>query len=203
MGTPPAPKEPALWWRSGLAAAACLLLGWFAFVRGVNVPLLSYADLGFHELGHMLTYVFPDLVTAAAGSVFQVAVPLGLAAYFLWRRRDLPAGGFLLAWAGAAAQNASVYIADAPYERLELIGGDHDWAFFFSAEGIDHMDWAVGVAGFVRGAGLVTLLAGLACCAAGPVRTAWRSRRRRPARAPTTGPVAEVAATRAGDILPR
>jgi hypothetical protein len=37
----------------------CLLFGWIAFVRGAGVPLLGLVDLGFHELGHLLTYPYP------------------------------------------------------------------------------------------------------------------------------------------------
>jgi hypothetical protein len=36
--------------------AVCLLFGWIRFVRATRVPLLSLVDLGFHELGHLLTY---------------------------------------------------------------------------------------------------------------------------------------------------
>jgi hypothetical protein len=94
--------------------AVCLLFGWIAFGRGTRVPLLSLVDLGFHELGHLLTYPFPDVITAMMGSVTQVAVPVGLAAYFLVLRRDQLAAGLCLVWAATSAQDASVYIADAP-----------------------------------------------------------------------------------------
>src|SRR5688572_23047535 len=112
-------------WAYAAGAIACLLMGWWALVRGVRVPGLSLVNLGFHELGHFLTYPFPDLMTAAMGSVVQVAIPLSLAVYFAWRSRDLLGAGLCLAWAGASAQEVSVYIADAPYERLQLIGGEH------------------------------------------------------------------------------
>ena len=51
------------------AAIACLVLAWFPFVRDTRVPLLGLVDLGFHELGHLLTYPLPDLWTAAMGSI--------------------------------------------------------------------------------------------------------------------------------------
>lgn len=155
---------------SKLAAglAACLVLGWFAFVRGDRVPLLGGVDLGFHELGHMLTYVLPDLITAAMGSITQVAVPLGIAVYFLWRR-DFLGGGVCLAWAGTSAQDASVYIADAPYEALQLIGGEHDWAFILGPENFNMLDKAHTIAGVVKGFGLLLLIAGCCVCVAGPL----------------------------------
>jgi hypothetical protein len=53
---------------------------YFAFVRQQRVPLLGLVDLGFHELGHLLTYWLPQVITAMMGSAFQIAVPLGIAA---------------------------------------------------------------------------------------------------------------------------
>src|SRR4249920_896638 len=76
--------ERATWRNTGrwmAALLACGALGWWAFVRGTSVPLLSLVDLGFHELGHLLTYWLPDVVTAMMGSINQVLVPVALAAY--------------------------------------------------------------------------------------------------------------------------
>lgn len=160
-------------WRYVVGAAAICVLGWFAFVSGNRVPLLSMADLGFHELGHLIGYVLhlPDAITAAMGSALQILVPTGLAVYFLWLRRDVLAGSLMLAWAGTNCQDVSVYIADAPYLRLPLLGGDnstHDWGYLLSGS----LDKAAGLSGFVWGLGLVLLLAGLVLCLGTPV---WRS----------------------------
>jgi hypothetical protein len=55
--------------------------------------------------------------------------------------QDDPSGSALcLGWAATSAADAARYVADAPYERLELIGGDHDWAFIFDS--LNHMEWA-------------------------------------------------------------
>jgi hypothetical protein len=144
----------------------CLLFGWIAFVRGARVPLLSLVDLGFHELGHFLTYPFPDVVTAMMGSVTQVAVPLGVALYFLLLRRDLLGGGVCLAWAATSAQDASVYIADAPTQALPLLGeGIHDWAFVLGR--FHALDAAGTIAAGVKAFGLALLFAGFALCAWG------------------------------------
>ena len=150
------------------AAAAllwCVVVGWVAFVRSSPVPLLSLVDLGFHELGHLVTYPLPwDGVTAAMGSITQVAVPVGVAVYFAWLRREPGSASVCLAWAASSAQNASVYIADAPFERLELIGGDHDWAFLLAG----HLGWAAPLATSVRFGGLLLLLAAAALAGAAP-----------------------------------
>jgi hypothetical protein len=149
-------------WRFVAGLAGCLVLGWFAFVRAEPVPILRLVDLGIHELGHLLTYVFPEIITAVAGSAFQVLVPVGLAVGFWFGLRDRMAAGLCLAWAGSSAQQVAVHVADAPYQRLPLIGGEHDWAFILGRLGM--LDGAEGVATAVRGLGLVLLLAGMAAC---------------------------------------
>jgi hypothetical protein len=155
-----------LHWQRGrylVGGGVCLLFGWVAFVRGSSVPLLSLVDLGFHELGHLLTYPFPDVVTAMMGSIAQVAVPLGIALYFLFLRRERLGAALCLAWAGTSAQNVSAYIADAPIQALPLLGeGEHDWAFVLGR--FDAMDSAATVAAFVKGFGMVLLFAGFAVC---------------------------------------
>lgn len=159
--------KPAGPWQFVAGAAVCCVLGWFAFVRGTSVPVLSLADLGFHELGHLLTYVFPDVVTATMGSVTQVAVPWALAAYFFVVRKDLFGGVVCMAWTATSLQNASVYIADAPWEQLPLIGGYHDWAFVLGPEHFDVLHRAEDIAAVVKGAGLVVLLNALLICIVG------------------------------------
>ncbi len=143
------------------------MFGFYAFVRGTRVPLLGLVDLGFHELGHLLTYPLPDVITAAMGSITQVLVPVGLALYFLIVRRDLLGGGVCLAWAATSAQDASVYIADAPFQRLQLIGGEHDWAFVLGPEHLNMLGSAHTIAAVVKGVGMLFLFAGITCCSLG------------------------------------
>lgn len=155
------------WRRDAVVVAAGAILGWFG-MRGGRVPLLSGADLGFHELGHLVCYVldaflpWPQVVTAAAGSGFQAGVPLGLATYFLAVRHDRAGGAVCLAWAATAALDVARYIADAPYENLPLIGGQHDWAYILGSEQLDRMHDAGHLASFVTGLGWALLAAALA-----------------------------------------
>jgi hypothetical protein len=141
------------------ALAWCALCGWFAFVRGTRVPLLWCVDLGFHELGHMIMYAIPinQVLTAAMGSISQCAVPTGIALYFWFGRRDAVAGSVCMAWAATSFQDASVYIADAPYQRLQLIGGEHDWAFVLGPEHLNRLQDAHAIATVARDTGLVLL----------------------------------------------
>jgi hypothetical protein len=172
----------------------CAICGWFAFAKSQRVPLLSLADLGFHELGHLILYIIPisQLLTAAMGSIMQCAVPLGLAAYFGYRRKDQLSMVACLAWASTNFQDVSVYIADAPYERLELIGGEHDWAYILGSDGLDRMHDAARLASNVRGLGVLVLLGAVAVAVVGLVRSTGPS-------APEPVPDAATAAT-PGDL---
>jgi len=145
--------------------AGCAVLGFFPLILGDRVPLLGLVDLGFHELGHLLTYPFPDLFTAIMGSGTQLLVPLGLAAYFLWLRKDRVAAGLCTAWAGTSAYDVSVYVADAPYEKLQLLGegAEHDWAFVFDR--LNAMETADEVALVLRALAWGLVLGGMALCA--------------------------------------
>ena len=144
-------------------AAWCLAMTW-CFVAGRPVPLLGLVDLGFHELGHFLTYVLPwELVTAAMGSVAQIAVPLGCAAYFLVARSERLAAAVCLAWTATSAWGVHRYVADAPYERLPLIGGDHDWAFILHEA--DRMSWSSPLARLVWLFGVACLVGAFALTA--------------------------------------
>ncbi len=149
-------RSPIAW---AAALVWCAVLGWFAFVRGRRVPLLSLVDFGFHELGHLICYILPvgELITAMAGSGMQVLVPLGLAVSFAVFRRDAIGAVCCAAWATTSMQDASVYIADAPYQNLQLVGGEHDWAFALGEEGLDRMQDAARIASTVRVAGLLLL----------------------------------------------
>ena len=138
-------------------------------MRDDSVPVLSLIDLAFHEFGHFATYVFSEPVTAIMGSVAQVAFPLAIAGYFAFRMRDWLAAALCLAWAGTSAQNVSVYIADAPYEELELLGGEHDWAYLLGPEVWDRLDDAESIAGTVDTLGILLLLAGIVICVLAPL----------------------------------
>jgi hypothetical protein len=154
-----------------------VLLGVLSARSGARVPFLWGVDFGIHEFGHLVTFWAPWQITAAAGSVFQVAFPLGLAAYFLFARRELWAAAPLLAWAGASARNAAVYIADAPFQRLELWGGpgvQHDWATLLAGPGLRY---AAALAGTVDAVGWLLIVVGFLLAAVPPIR-AWLAQSR-------------------------
>ena len=153
------------WGRYVLGAVAATAIAVVAFGFRQPVPALDLFDLGMHELGHLLTGLLPRMVMFLSGSVLQVAVPLGLAAYFLSRRSEWASAGFCLAWAGTSARDVAVYVADAPAQALPLIGGGtHDWAYLLGPQGFDCIDRAGAIAGFVEIVGLVMAVGGVALC---------------------------------------
>lgn len=143
------------------ALAAVGVFGYYAFQQNTRVPLIWRFDLGMHELGHMVGYILPVSQTVAfvMGSLTQVLVPLGLGVYFAWGKADRVAGGVCLAWSASNLQDASIYIGDAPYERLQLIGGMHDWAYILGAEQLDRLDRATAYASQTRTLGLFFVVA--------------------------------------------
>jgi hypothetical protein len=155
------------WHHDAWTLAACAVLAWLG-LRGQRVPLLSSADLGFHELGHLVSYFlaavippWPEAWTAAAGSAFQVGVPLGVGLYFLINRRDPRGAAICFTWAATAAHDVARYIADAPFEALPLIGGEHDWAAILGPDHLDRLDDAASWAATVQNLGWALFVAGV------------------------------------------
>jgi len=165
------------WGRYALGALAAAAIGWVAFGAEKPVPALDLFDLGMHELGHLLTALMPRMVMFLSGSVVQVAVPLGLGAYFLFRRREWASAGFCLAWAGTSARDVAVYVADAPVQALPLIGGGtHDWAYLLGPQGFDCIDRAGAIARFIEALGLLMVVGGVGVCLWPLVSRLWAPR---------------------------
>ncbi len=149
-----------------VAIAATCLLALLTYSKGGWVPLLSRADLGIHEFGHLLFWWGPELMVQFAGTLVQVGLPLLLGVYFLWRN-DRMAVVLMLAWAAESLNNVSVYMYDATRMQLLLVGDDgsgagHDWHNIFSRLGVlSHTDT---IAYTVRGLSAVVFVtaAGLA-----------------------------------------
>jgi hypothetical protein len=168
------------WGRYALGAAAAIAIGVVAFGCKQPVPGLDQFDLGMHELGHLLAGLMPRMVMFLAGSAMQIAVPLGLAAYFLLRRKDWASAGFCLAWAGTSGRDVAVYVADAPLQALPLIGGGtHDWAYLLGPQGFDCIDQAGAIARVVEVLGLAMVIWGVGLCLWQPASRLWNRRRDR------------------------
>jgi hypothetical protein len=168
------------WWPWVVSAGVVVLIGVLSATSGARVPFLWFIDFGIHEFGHLLTGRAPWRITAFAGSFAQVAFPLGLAAYFGLHRGEMWAAAPLLAWAGASLRNVSVYIADAPYQQLELWGGEgalHDWAQLLQGKPLMHAD---AVAWFANTAGWMAIVTAFALAMA-PLLAQYRTARTRAA----------------------
>ena len=155
-----------------LAFFACALLGWFGVAEARSIPLLTQATYGFHEVGHLLGAVLPETGRVLAGPVFQILVPLVVAAYLLVFHRFLAGASIMLAWAATAAQEAALYIADAPHQTIVLgsTHPHHDWAILLGPGGMDRLEAAGALAGIVETMATVLIVAGLATAAWGVVR---------------------------------
>ncbi|MGI9647862.1 MAG: hypothetical protein ACR2OI_05020 [Acidimicrobiia bacterium] len=154
-----------------VAAVVATILLWIAFANDSRVPLLAMFDLGIHELGHLVFRPFGMVMSFVMGSGLQILVPFGLAAYFWFWQRDRVSAGLLMAWGATSMQDVSVYIADAPYRSLQLIGGTHDWWWLLGRW--QRLEWADELANGVWYLGLVLGLTGLAVIAVPVAREAW------------------------------
>lgn len=123
---------------------------------------IDNANLVFHEAGHTIFSFFGELIQVAAGSAFQVALPLGIAAYF-FRSGRTASGSICLMWAGQSLLNVSVYAADASEMALPLLGGDstaHDWNYLLGRFGL--LDRVADVSNSLYGAGVALIAIGSA-----------------------------------------
>jgi hypothetical protein len=163
-GSPGAAAQGSLWGSTLQWCAAALLtvlLAVLTYSRGGWVPILSSFDLGVHEFGHMIFFWAPALMVQLAGSFLQIAAPLGLAGYFLWRG-DRFAVVLMIAWAAESLNNVSVYIGDAQRMVLALFGDDgsgsgHDWHNILGRLGL--LASTDPIAHFVRAVSALTFLA--------------------------------------------
>ncbi|MEQ8226122.1 MAG: hypothetical protein ABRQ37_27660 [Candidatus Eremiobacterota bacterium] len=131
--------------------------------------LLDYVNLAFHEAGHfILALTGNEFIHVSGGTAGQLFVPAAFFIYF-FRKKDYGAFFFSLFWFFENFINISIYMADAPYQQLPLLGGDgvvHDWVYLCgelkclrSIEGIAMIVKAAGVMGMlasVMGLGVFT-----------------------------------------------
>lgn len=156
------------WW---VRAPLLVLLAWvlrslLADPQGFS--LFGALTLGFHEMGHaFFSWTGHRILTAAGGTIFQLLVPLGAAAYLAWRQRDPFGATVCLFWLGTALVDAGVYAADARAQALPLVSpfgpvdvDSHDWTVMLMKFGMLSRDQAIG--GALVGAGRALMAASLA-----------------------------------------
>jgi hypothetical protein len=105
------------------------------------------------------------------GSLFQLLIPIGLAAYFLLFHRDLLGVAMMLTWAGVSAHDTSAYIGDAVAQQLTLMPyhATHDWAFALGELG--RLSAANELSWMAQSIAIACILAAMGAAAFGAVRS--------------------------------
>jgi hypothetical protein len=145
-------------------------------LRFITVPLarerlassfMHLINLPFHEAGHILFIPFGSFMTSLGGSLFQVALPLGIGVAFLVKNREPFSASIMLWWAGQNLMDVAPYIGDARALQLVLLGGHtgaevegHDWEAILTALGWLQYDRTL--ARLSYGLGILVIVASLA-----------------------------------------
>jgi len=161
------------------AALVALLAWWTLRLLTATTPgcWLDLVNLAFHEAGHLFLAPLGETMHFLGGTLGQLAVPAGLAAYFLIAKRQPFAAAACSWWTGENLVNISVYMADARDLRLPLVGGgDHDWNNLFYAFGLLGEESVRRVAALTRFAGALGMLIGLAWAGSFLLRGSARER---------------------------
>jgi hypothetical protein len=142
-----------------------------SFMHSINLP--------FHEAGHIVFMPFGSFMTSLGGSLFQVALPLGIGVAFLVKNHEPFSASIMLWWAGQNLMDLAPYIGDARALQMVLLGGHtgaevegHDWEAILTALGWLQYDRAL--ARFSYGLGILLIVASLAW---GGYILFWQSRR--------------------------
>lgn len=125
-------------------ALSSLYFGWCVLTPS-RYHLIDFANLGFHELGHLIFGMFGEFVMFLGGTIGQLAAPAIVVIYgFVSEKRFLSATGG--AWLAQSMVNVSVYVGDARAQKLQLIGGEHDWNYLLSRLGLLSSDRTIALA---------------------------------------------------------
>lgn len=118
---------------------------------------IDYANLIIHETGHLITILFPRIITILAGSFFQILIPCIALGYFLINHQKI-ASIFSLFWIGNNLISVAVYIKDARTMYLPLAFGatEHDWNNILRTWNLLNYDWLIG--NFIFTIGIIFLL---------------------------------------------
>ena len=156
-----------VWWYRAplLVLLAWIFRGYLADPTGGSI--FSGINLGFHEMGHAaFSWSGSRILTVAGGTIFEVGVPLGAAAYLALRQRDPFGAAVCLFWCGTALVGAGVYAADARAQVLPLVSpfgpvdvDSHDWTVMLMKYGRLTHDQEIGAA--LRHAGVMAMAVGL------------------------------------------
>jgi len=132
----------------GRCIALALLTLWSGFLYAydyqdgeIGMSFMHIIILPIHEAGHVLRIPFGEFMTILGGSLFQLALPLGIGIVFMVKNRDNFGAALGLWWASVSLIDLSPYIYDALHPQLILLGGhtgsdgSHDWIYLLSRFG--------------------------------------------------------------------
>lgn len=107
------------------------------------IPIIDYANIVFHEVGHFVFQVFGDTMGLYGGTLGQLLPPIICAVVF-WRQKSLVSLSVALLWLFENFFNIAGYMATARSEGPIVLGplgwGYHDWAIILSRWGALHYD---------------------------------------------------------------
>ncbi|MEK7635388.1 MAG: hypothetical protein AAB446_03100 [Patescibacteria group bacterium] len=118
-------------------------------------------NLIIHEAGHSILFFLGEFIQVAAGSLFQILLPLIFVLYF-YLHKNYFSSSLLLFWVGQNVINVSVYLSDAIITQLPLLGGDssiHDWNYLLNSLGILKHTSTIGSLTFDAGVLIIILAA--------------------------------------------
>ncbi len=127
--------------------------------------LIDHVNLIVHEAGHLLFGWLGAMLGLWGGTLLELLVPLGLAAYFAFHRQTTGAV-FAAFFFFENFLYIATYMADARAQMLPLVTvgdpslGGHDWFQIFSRLGVLPHDTLI--AGWTRALGWVGMLASVA-----------------------------------------
>ena len=150
-GRNPYPRAPLL--------VVFLFILWGYLGDRSHSSIFDGLNLVVHEAGHLAFSYFGEFLAMAGGTIFELAVPLGVGIAF-YRQRDFFALAVVLFWLGTACFDIGVYAADARARALPLVStgfGEplHDWYYLLARTGLLRQDQFIG--GGFRLAGILAM----------------------------------------------
>ena len=130
-------------WRIGLLLFF-IYLGVRYLVDPAYYSFFGGANLGVHELGHILFGFLGQFMAVAGGTITQLAAPI-ICAVMFWRQPDYFAISLAGVWLATNLYGVAVYVADAQNMELPLVsvgGGEvyHDWEYMLSTLNILYLN---------------------------------------------------------------
>jgi hypothetical protein len=126
--------------------------------QGQGIILIDTVNFIFHEAGHPIFSLLGEFMQFLGGTLGQLIIPLIFLGYFFVHRQFF-SSGVMLWWFGQNFIGIGTYIADARAQVLELIGGEHDWAYLLGKLGLLKYDQIIG--GTVQVVGLVIMFSSI------------------------------------------